>query len=137
VDGSILFASIPTTQPTGNKTLTDAQIKDNIKLWLNPNGKLKAKEVEVTLANWPDFVFDKDYNLLSLSEIEQYIKQNHRLPNIPSAKEIEENGVNLGEMQGKLLLKIEELTLYTIEQQKLIEGLEKRLSEIENKKGGE
>jgi len=136
VDGSILFASIPTTGGI-NKTLTDTQIKENIKLWLNPNGKLKAKEVEVTLANWPDFVFEDSYDLLSLSEIEQYIKQNHRLPNIPSAKEVEENGVNLGDMQGKLLQKVEELTLYIIEQEKQMKELEKRLSEIENERGGE
>jgi len=103
--------------------------------------KIFAEKIEVTLSTmnnyWYDHVFYPDYNLRPLSDLEQYIKQNNRLPEIPSAKEVQENGLDLGDMQGKLLLKIEELTLYTIEQQKLIEALEKRLSELENKKGGE
>ena len=89
----------------------------------NINGKIKAKEVEVTLAGWPDFVFENDYNLLSLNEVEQYIKQNNHLPNIPSAKEVMENGIDLGEMQSKLLMKIEELTLYILDLQKQIDEL--------------
>jgi len=89
----------------------------------NINGKIKTKEVEVTLENWYDFVFEDDYNLLSLKEVKQYIKQNGRLPEIPSAKEVEENGINLGEMQGKLLQKIEELTLYILDLQNQIDEL--------------
>jgi len=80
---------------------------------------------------WPDYVFEEDYKLLSLSEVEQYIQQNKRLPEIPSAKEVEANGIELGNMQNKLLLKIEELTLYTIEQQKLIEELQKQVKELQ------
>jgi hypothetical protein len=103
--------------------------------------KIFTEKIEVTLSalnnSWYDHVFYSDYQLRPLSEVEQYVKQNHRLPEIPSAKEVQENGLDLGDMQGKLLMKIEELTLYTIEQQKLIEDLQKRLSEIENKKGGE
>ncbi|MCL2291408.1 MAG: hypothetical protein FWC34_12020 [Bacteroidetes bacterium] len=87
--------------------------------------------------HWYDHVFYPDYELRPLSDLEQFIKENHHLPEIPSAKEVQENGIDLGSMQGKLLLKIEELTLYTIEQQKLIEALEKRLSELENMKGGQ
>jgi len=68
-------------------------------------------------------VFENDYNLLPLNEVEQYIKQNNRLPNIPSAQEIEENGLDLGEMQSKLLLKIEEMTLYILDLQKQIDEL--------------
>ena len=101
------------------------------------NGTIGAKEVLVTLAGWPDYVFGKDYNLMPLSELEQFITENSHLPEIPSAKEVEENGVSLGEMQAKLLQKVEELTLYAIEQQKFIEKLENRLSELESKKGGE
>jgi len=62
--------------------------------------------------------------------LKQYIKQNSRLPEIPSAKEVEENGINLGEMQGKLLLKIEELTLYILD-------LQKQINELKQTKGGE
>ena len=75
-------------------------------------------------------MFEEEYKLLPLVEVEQYIKQNSRLPNIPSAKEVEENGVNLGEMQSKLLLKIEELTLYILD-------LQKQIDELKQTKGGE
>ena len=80
--------------------------------------------------HWFDHVFEKDYKLMSLHELEQFIQANKHLPEIPSEKEIKENGFSLVDMQGKLLLKIEELTLYIIE-------LEKRISELETKKGGE
>ena len=89
------------------------------------NGDVRAKSVRVE-TNWSDFVFDADYKLLSLSEVAKFINQNKHLPEIPSAKEVEENGVSLGEMQAKLLQKIEELTLYAIVQQKCIEELQKR-----------
>jgi hypothetical protein len=103
--------------------------------------KIFTEKIEVVLNavgnSWYDHVFYSDYNLRPLPELEQYIKQNHHLPEIPSAGEVKENGIDLGDMQGKLLLKVEELTLYTIEQQKLIEDLQKRLAELESMKGGE
>jgi hypothetical protein len=143
VGGDIYFASIPSTG-INNKTLTDAQVKSNIKLHLNATGVLKAKEVSVNVNGWPDFVFEQEYSIMSLKETEDFIKENKHLPNIPTASEVEENGILLGEMQSKLLQKIEELTLYLIEQQKhsteqqkLIEDLQKRLSELEIKKGEE
>jgi len=123
--GDLYFASLPVTG-AGMQTLTDAQVKNNIKLHITNTGKLKAKEIEVTLANWPDFVFGKDYKLPSLSEVEQFVTQNQHLPNVPSAAEVEANGVNVGEMNAKLLQKVEELTLYIIQ-------IEKRLSEVEGK----
>jgi hypothetical protein len=86
------------------------------------NGKIRANEIVVNTVG-ADFVFDDDYNLRSLSEVETFIKQNRHLPDIPTAKEVEENGVSLGEMQSKLLQKIEELTLYLVEQGKSIEEL--------------
>ena len=136
VGGTINFASIPSTGGAA-KTLTDAQIKQNVKMQLTADGKLRAKEVKVTLSGWSDFVFANDYKLLPLSDVEQYIKENNRLPDIPSAAEVEENGVELGSMQAKLLMKIEELTLYTIEQQKLIEDLQKQVKELQQTKGGQ
>jgi hypothetical protein len=130
VDGSILFASIPSTTGGVNQTLTDAQIKNNIKLYLSPTGKLRAKEISVSLANWPDFVFEKDYPLPSLSVVEQYIAENQRLPNVPSAAEIEADGVNLGEMNAILLQKIEEFTLYILQQNKQISNLQEQINEL-------
>jgi hypothetical protein len=73
--------------------------------------------------NWSDFVFDKSYKLRSLKEIETFIQKNHHLPEIPSAEEVKKNGVDLLEMDAKLLQKIEELTLYMIEMKKEITSL--------------
>ena len=93
-------------------------------------GNVHAQEVKVTVnaGAVPDYVFANDYKLKSLNELEQYIKQNSHLPEIPSAKEIEKNGLMLAEMNLNLLKKIEEMTLYMIEQNKRIE---KQFNEIE------
>ncbi|WP_420319190.1 LamG-like jellyroll fold domain-containing protein [Ekhidna sp.] len=88
------------------------------------DGKAIMEEVKVELSGtWPDYVFEPTYNLRSLEETEAYIQSNKHLPEIPSAKEMEANGVQLGEMNMLLLKKIEELTLHTIAQQKEIEQL--------------
>ena len=89
---------------------------------LSVNGKIRAKEIIVE-TNWSDFVFEKDYNLMSLSDVENYINEYGHLPGVPSAIEVEKNGVALGNSQAVLLQKIEELTLYTIEMNKQIELL--------------
>ncbi|WP_157494176.1 tail fiber protein [Fulvivirga imtechensis] len=79
-------------------------------------GKIGAREVQVTATSpWPDYVFEEDYALTSLEELESHLKEKKHLPGIPTAKEVEENGVNLGEMNAKLLEKVEELTLYVID----------------------
>ena len=77
-----------------------------------------------------DFVFEDGYNLLPLHKLEQSIKQNKHLPDIPSAKEMEENGLTMGEFQIKLLQKIEELTLYMIELKKDNDNLKEQISTI-------
>jgi hypothetical protein len=85
---------------------------------LSVNGKIRAHEVKVETANWPDYVFSPSYKLPDLKETEKFIKANNHLPDIPSAAEVEKEGVNLGEMNARLLKKIEELTLYLIELKK-------------------
>jgi len=85
------------------------------------NGKIRAKEVKVE-TGWADFVFYDDYKLPTLKEVENHIEENGHLKDIPTAQEVEENGISLGEMNAKLLQKIEELTLYAIQQQKAIES---------------
>jgi hypothetical protein len=103
---------------------------DNFKLSID--GKAIAEEVVVKLSdNWPDYVFAEDYPLMPLSQLENYLKQFKHLPEIPSAAEIEEKGQSLGEMNKLLLKKIEELTLYVIEQQKEIEELKNCNSAID------
>lgn len=83
------------------------------------SGKLEATEVKVTQSPTADFVFEETYELPKLEDVEKHIKEKKHLPEIASAKEMEKDGVNVGEFQIKLLQKIEELTLYTIEQNKL------------------
>lgn len=83
-------------------------------------GSIGAREIKVQFNGWSDFVFDKNYELPTLEEVEKYIKMNGHLSEIPSEKEVIENGINLGEMNKKLLQKIEELTLYMIEQNQKI-----------------
>jgi hypothetical protein len=84
------------------------------------NGKIWTQEVNVAMTNpGPDYVFEPTYNLLALSEVESYIKANKHLPEVPSAKQMEEEGLNLKEMNLLLLKKVEELTLHLIEQEKL------------------
>lgn len=89
----------------------------------------KVKVAIRTSINWADYVFDKNYNLRSISELETFIEENKHLPNMPSADEVVRDGVNLGDMDAKLLEKIEELTLYIIEQNKRIEMLEQKANE--------
>ena len=94
---------------------------------LGVNGKIAANGVKVaTYSNWPDFVFKNNHNIPTLTEVENHIKENGHLIDIPSAKEVEKNGFFLGEMDAKLLQKIEELTLYTIAQEKKIEKVERQ-----------
>ncbi|SNR14585.1 hypothetical protein [Tenacibaculum jejuense] len=91
-------------------------------------GKLISEEVKVQLqTNWPDHVFKKEYNLPTLQEVENQIKENGHLANIPSAEEVKKDGFFLGEMDAKLLQKIEELTLYTIQQEKELKKQEKQI----------
>ncbi|MBW1298652.1 hypothetical protein [Aquimarina litoralis] len=97
------------------------------------NGNIHTKEVRVDLNGWADYVFKEDYDLPSLQQVEDHIATKGHLINIPSAAEVEENGIQLGEMNAKLLEKIEELTLYTIAQEKAIKEQEKRNNSLETK----
>ena len=94
---------------------------------LDVNGTIRSKEVKIEATGWSDFVFDKSYQLPTLSEVESHISQHKHLPDIPSQAEVIEQGINVGEMQAKLLQKIEELTLYVIQQEKKIAELEKKV----------
>lgn len=92
-------------------------------------GKIVAEEIVVKLqANWPDYVFEKDYKLQSLRDLNLFIAKNKHLPGVPSAREIEESGVSVGEMNIILLKKIEELTLHLIKQQAEIDVLKRKIN---------
>jgi len=113
---------------------TDTQ---NFKLAVAGNtaidGTLKAKEIKVQANVWADFVFAPNYKLRPLAEVETFIKENQHLPEIPSEAEVKEEGIAVGEMNAKLLQKIEELTLYVIEQNKRLESVEKENQQIKIK----
>jgi hypothetical protein len=96
-------------------------------------GTIRAREVKVDL-NGADFVFEKDYKLIPLNELERFVKEKRHLPEISPAEEMKKNGTDLGNLNSKLLQKIEELTLYTIEQHKQIEKLKKQNNAIEELK---
>ena len=119
--GKLMVGDI--NDPTIN-TMTD------ISLAVNGGALFTSATVKLN-SNWPDYVFAKDYDLLSLDEVEKYIEEEGHLPHIPSAKEVHNSGVNLGEMDGNLLRKIEELTLYSIEQNKKIKSQTQRIEKME------
>lgn len=102
---------------------------------LSVNGKIRTHEIKVEIdpANWPDFVFENSYSLPTLHETESFIKKNGHLPGIPSAKQVKENGLDLGDMNAKLLQKIEELTLHLIEMEKKNIQLQKTSKDQEEK----
>ncbi len=96
------------------------------------NGAIQAKEVVVN-TNWPDYVFNQDYKLSPLKEVSAYVKENHHLPGIPSAADVADKGVSLGDMQSKLLAKVEELTLHMIAAEEKSDRLERENSELLNR----
>jgi hypothetical protein len=113
------FGTIPTTVGGVNISTYSLFVK----------GGLLTEEIRVALATtWADYVFAKDYNLKPLSEVEEFIAQNNHLPNVPSAAQIKEEGINIGEMARIQQEKIEELTLYIIAQNKRIEALEAKMT---------
>jgi hypothetical protein len=94
-------------------------------------GGILATEVRVT-TDWADYVFNEDYKLMPLNDVESYIKKNGHLPNIPSAKEIEQEGIEIGNITKLQQEKIEELTLHLIEQNKKLDKQEKEISELKH-----
>lgn len=113
---------------SGSMYATEARIGSSIGATgyaLSVNGKIMCEELRVEdSGSWPDYVFDKNYDLMSLEELENSINENSHLPGIPPAAEVEANGFDVADMQKRVLEKVEELTLYTIEQGKLIQELQ-------------
>ena len=100
---------------------------------LSVNGNIRAHRLTVTLNNWPDFVFRPDYRLPALGEIESFIQRNGHLPDMPPAEKVEKEGLDVGEMNKKLLQKIEELTLHLIEMEKKNKVLESDMKRLYEK----
>ena len=108
-----------TTIPSGYKLAVD--------------GKAIFEEVKVEIINGADFVFEDDYNLRTIEEVAEFIQTEKHLPDVPSAKEMEENGIGVAEMNMKLLQKVEEMTLYMIEMKKENDALKSRVEKLEKK----
>ncbi len=96
-------------------------------------GTIAARKVKVQQTGWPDFVFADEYNLPALDSVEKFVRTNKHLPGIPSEADIKKDGLDLGDMNAKLLQKIEELTLYMIEVKKENAEMKERLRKLENK----
>jgi len=124
IDGAVTVRSLTTT---GNVGIGVSNPENK----LDVNGTIRATEVKVE-AGWADFVFEEDYELLPLSEVKNHIQTKKHLPGVPTEAEVKANGVSLGEMQTLFLQKIEELTLYIIEQQETIDTLKTQVAELEN-----
>jgi hypothetical protein len=108
---------------------------------ITKDGLVLAREFKVDMVACPDYVFDKNYDLMPLSEVDNFIQQNGHLPNVPKAETIENEGLALGEMNKILMEKVEELTLYLLQQQKqldqqmkLLEEQAKKIGELSNVK---
>ncbi|WP_420602825.1 fibronectin type III domain-containing protein [Flagellimonas sp.] len=113
----------------GNVAIGTSSVPSGYKMAVD--GKLITEEIKVQLSgNWPDYVFKKGYDLPTLEEIQKHIDEKGHLPNIPSANEVEANGIELGEMNKLLLEKIEQLTLYILKQQKEIDQLKNLVKNI-------
>lgn len=131
---------IGTNEPTATLTINGNCLIGDVNTQLNGSYKLyvqtgilteKLKISVRNSVNWADYVFDPSYKMLTINELESYVKMNRHLPNVPSAKQVEEDGVDVIDMTNRLLEKVEELTLYIIEQNKKIEELEKKVKSIE------
>jgi len=97
-------------------------------------GKVIAREYKATQTMpWPDYVFQKDYTLLPLSSLQLFLEQNNRLPNVPSAEEVRTDGIELAKMNAILLEKIEELTLYLLNQQQQLNNQQTQIDTLNQK----
>lgn len=149
--GNLRLFIVPKTSGSGpyvDQTFTDAALIERTKVVFRADGKvgigvspnadlssdynlfvlggIRTEKIRVDVAanNWADFVFDKNYRLMPIAAIEKFVQINHHLPEVPSEEEVLRNGVDIVELQAKLLQKIEELTLYIVEQENRIKKLE-------------
>jgi hypothetical protein len=118
--------------PDGGNVLIGKNSQTNTIYKLDVNGNIRANEIVVNTTG-ADFVFENGYKLMPLNELEKFVKDNKHLPEITPAKEMQENGTDLGNLNTKLLQKIEELTLYTIEQNRKLE-LQNTQLQLQNEK---
>jgi hypothetical protein len=123
VNGDMIFTPVASNSAgTLAQSISDQQVHDNAMLRITPL-TVEAKQIQVKASVWADYVFKKDYKLRPLQDVESYINANSHLPEVQSEAEVIKNGINIAEMNATLLKKVEELTLYMIQQQKEIDAL--------------
>ena len=130
--GATTFVNI---KQNGRVTIGNVTAPTGYKLFVEEG--ILTEKVKVAVAgqvDWADYVFAPDYKLMPLEEVEQFTKENNHLPNVPSASEMVTNGLDVAKMDAKLLEKIEELTLYLIEQNKQIDVLKAEISSLKEQK---
>lgn len=133
-DGSVTFLKSQNNTdnifitPNGNMGIGKKNPKDKLEV----NGQIHAKSVKVDLKEWADYVFNDDYDLIRLREIENYINTHGHLPEIPSTSEVQNKGIDLGQMNILLLKKIEELTLHLIEKEHQVQGLQNQIDDLQS-----
>ncbi|MFT3824229.1 MAG: Ig-like domain-containing protein [Chitinophagaceae bacterium] len=110
----------------GSDTITNSEAK------LAVNGAIYTNKLKVTQSSWADYVFDRSYKLRSLSELEAYINKHNHLPDVPATAEVQQHGTDVAEIQATLLRKIEELTLYVIEQDKKLNSQQQEIKELKS-----
>lgn len=137
-----LTSTSSTASGVGIKTIVDNDSRRALTVYNSSNSKdvfrvmgdghIWATEVSVRIKeDFPDYVFNEEYKLMSIEDLEKYILENNHLPKLPTAEDVDNNGLEIGELNRLLVEKVEELTLYTIEQQKLIIELQQKLSQLE------
>ncbi len=151
VGGDICFSNFETD---GNSTqqLTGSELVDNRTLMIHKHGSVSiggyhtgsftlavegsigARRIKITENpfHWYDHVFAEDYNLMSIEDLNSYIKENKHLPEIPTQEDVNNDGVDLGEMNAKLLLKVEELTLYIIQLNEQMQAMQEEINSLKN-----
>ena len=115
-------------QPDGKFTISNGTSK---LMQVETDGLLRARKVRIDMDDWADYVFNKDYELMPLNKLDRYINEHQHLPNVPSISSVIDEGIDLGDMNRVLLEKIEELTLYLIEQNKELEYLKKKINRLQ------
>jgi hypothetical protein len=128
--GNMNFATIASTASASNQVLSDATVKGNIYLQITKTGIVRVKAIKAETANWPDYVFKKEYKLPSLASVKAYIDKNQHLPEMPSEQDVAKNGIDLGEMVKLQTKKIEELTLYLLKENEAKQAQQKEINEL-------
>jgi len=133
VNGDMIFSPVASNSTgTVAQSLTDAQVAANAMLRVSPTSVF-AKQIKVQTSVWADYVLKPEYKLRPLKEVEAYINANSHLPEVPSEADVKANGINVADMNATLLKKVEELTLYMIQQQKEIEKQAELIKNLQGK----